>query len=93
MPLQFSDEGQGLGEGDTEEHRRAGHAGRLRLTAHGGDGIADDDYIGSGFTVEIGFFGVADAAAYNQRDIDMAGHAGNHFFPDRMTGPAARLFP
>src|SRR5438309_2225283 len=37
------EEGEGLGEGDAQEHRRAGHAGRLGLTGHGRDGIAHDD--------------------------------------------------
>src|SRR4051794_18495297 len=35
------DEGQGLGESDTEEHRGAHHAGGLGLAGHGLDGLAD----------------------------------------------------
>src|SRR3954469_26059868 len=34
---------EGFGEGDTEEHRRTDHAGRLRLTSHRRDGVADDE--------------------------------------------------
>src|SRR5215212_7240268 len=37
------DEGQGLGEGDTEEHGGTHHAGAFRLAGHGRDGVAHDD--------------------------------------------------
>src|SRR3954452_15969645 len=37
-----ADEGERLGEGDAEEHRRADHAGGLWLASHGLDGLADD---------------------------------------------------
>src|SRR5436305_1437047 len=34
------EEGEGLGEGDAQEHRRTGHAGRLGLAGHGREGVA-----------------------------------------------------
>src|SRR3954453_12664860 len=37
-----ADQGERLGEGDAEEHRRANHAGSLWLASHGLDGLADD---------------------------------------------------
>src|SRR3954469_12233947 len=36
-----ADQGERLGEGDAEEHRRADHAGSLRLAGHGLDRLAD----------------------------------------------------
>src|SRR3546814_10049309 len=36
-----ADEGQGLHEGDAEEHRGPDHAGGLGLAGHGLDGLAD----------------------------------------------------
>ena len=38
-----ADEGQRLGEGNAEEHRRLDLAGGLGLTGHGLDGVAEDD--------------------------------------------------
>ena len=38
-----TDEGERLGEGDAEEHRRADHARGLGLAGHGRDGVADHD--------------------------------------------------
>src|SRR5258708_19516139 len=45
--------------------------------------------IGAGLAVEIGFLRVADTAADDERDLDMAGDTGDHFFTDRITGAAA----
>ena len=37
-----ADERERFGEGDTQEHRGANHAGSLGLTSHGLDGLADE---------------------------------------------------
>jgi hypothetical protein len=58
-----SEEGERLGERDTEEHRRADRSGHLRLAGHRGDGVANDD-------------ADADARANGRGTVDDAGTDG-----------------
>src|SRR6185312_14424400 len=55
------------------------------------DGIADDDEVGPGLAVSVGFFGVANASANDERDFDAGGYTGDHFFADGSPGAAAGI--
>ena len=81
-----ADQRQGLGEGDTEEHGRAGHAGRFGLAGHGGDGVADDDA-----DADAGANGgrpVADTGADRAETLKDLG--GRTALMMRLPGPAGR---